>query len=867
MSHRFPQSSQSPGIQNITIITNFFQIPRLPTINYTQYDVSFTPPIPIPRKRQEFFQRLQTTVAPGTFNPKVLYDGRSIAFSPRRLEFPGGGTGCMWNVSLSGEPPRDTQGKGVVQIRLTQTAGGLITPTDVNDLILHGNSTPKTATAVNLLQLIISQHTNILHTHTSRGYFPGDRSQELRELGIKLIAGFYHSVRPAQGRMLLQIDTSTTAVYLSGKVLDVCMNLIPRTKNLRDLMTDANRKTLEKFLKGRRVNTETTGKKTKTIYGLVPRAGEYQFEKDGVGMVTIARHFEVTHRKLQHPTMWGLLLTPKSAPRPNIVPAELCSILDGQIFKGKLPNSATRDIVKFSTAKPHERLQRINKSVEAYQASEYVAESGMMINYTPMKISAKLLPPPSVTFGGNKTTRVADGKWNVVGQTLQSPKPLEFWAAVNFYPERVVFETASRAMQSLGRCTHTLATRPPLHMRNGNPQDVEKSLGETMDECARVVNELRETMKESEKALYDFEKNIVGLGRFILVVILPDEAATILHTVKFWGDVKYGILTQCVRADKLLKANDQYWNNVALKLNARLGGLNYHASGSRTINDLKKEPYIIMGADVGHPGPRVRKPSVTSLVFSLDMHATKYASMCRIQNPRQEVIQDLREMVVSALKGFIAENKAGPGRIFFFRDGVSEGEYEKIRNEEIRAIDAAVGEVWGARTPKPKVTFVVVGKRHHAVFFPVPRDQDAGDRTGNVKAGCVVDEGITRPGYPNFYLQSHAAIQGTSRSSNYIVLQDQNFNNHLPTLQDLAFALTHVYAKATRSVSIPAPVYYADLVCTKALLHMHPVGAAQLQASDTSSVSSGQEPPLDLDAWKRVFGRVHDNMRPKMWFL
>ena len=34
-------------------------------------------------------------MAPGIFNPKVLYDGNAIAFSPRRLEFPGGGTGCM----------------------------------------------------------------------------------------------------------------------------------------------------------------------------------------------------------------------------------------------------------------------------------------------------------------------------------------------------------------------------------------------------------------------------------------------------------------------------------------------------------------------------------------------------------------------------------------------------------------------------------------------------------------------------------------------------------------------------------------------------------------------------------------------------
>jgi len=52
--------------------------------------------------------------------------------------------------------------------------------------------------------------------------------------------------------------------------------------------------------------------------------------------------------------------------------------------------------------------------------------------------------------------RVADGKWNVVGQKLQNPKGLEYWAAINFYPERVAFDSASRAMQSLANCTHTL---------------------------------------------------------------------------------------------------------------------------------------------------------------------------------------------------------------------------------------------------------------------------------------------------------------------------------------------------------------------------------------------------------------------------
>ena len=34
-----------------------------------------------------------------------------------------------------------------------------------------------------------------------------------------------------------------------------------------------------------------------------------------------------------------------------------------------------------------------------------------------------------------------------------------------------------------------------------------------------------------------------------------------------------------------------------------------------------------------------------------------------------------------------------------------------------------------------------------------------------------------------------------------------DLNNSLNRIQDLSFALCHVYAKATRSVSIPAPVY------------------------------------------------------------
>ena len=69
----------------------------------------------------------------------------------------------------------------------------------------------------------------------------------------------------------------------------------------------------------------------------------------------------------------------------------------------------------------------------------------------------------------------------------------------------------------------------------------------------------------------------------LVVVILPQSAGPLRKAVKQWGDLMQGIPTQCVvspgtqlrrrrphfcyqRAGKYESANDQYCNNVALKL-------------------------------------------------------------------------------------------------------------------------------------------------------------------------------------------------------------------------------------------------------------------------------------------------------------
>jgi len=275
---------------------------------------------------------------------------------------------------------------------------------------------------------------------------------------------------------------------------------------------------------------------------------------------------------------------------------------------------------------------------------------------------------------------------------------------------------------------------------------------------------------------------------------------------------------------------------------------------------------MVIGADVGHPGAGVpNQPSIASLVWSYDPNAVKYAAFSSVQQPRQEHIEELNPLMLRALDAFGSINKGPPVRIVFFRDGLSEGEFEGVGTMEIEAIQAAIDEIWEIRKlkdkPKPKLTYIIVGKRHHVRFFP--SDPQAADRrSGNCKAGFVADNGLDSPMAPDFYLLSHGGLLGTSRPSHYTVLRDDIFGKHPDALQQLAFTLCHCYAKATRSVSIPAPVYYADLVCARAKFHFD----TSLGYDDTLTSSSG-DAPFMLNPWKEGYRPLHDGLKQTMYFL
>jgi eukaryotic translation initiation factor 2C len=86
--------------------------------------------------------------------------------------------------------------------------------------------------------------------------------RETRDIGggIVLWRGYFQSVRPAIGRMLINVDISTGAMYMPGPLLDLALAVLGRPGNPNALaprqgLPDRERIRLQRFITGIKITT------------------------------------------------------------------------------------------------------------------------------------------------------------------------------------------------------------------------------------------------------------------------------------------------------------------------------------------------------------------------------------------------------------------------------------------------------------------------------------------------------------------------------------------------------------------------------------------------------------------------------------
>ncbi|CAB3376735.1 Hypothetical predicted protein [Cloeon dipterum] len=675
---------------------------------------------------------------------------------------------------------------------------------------------------------------------------------------------FYQPSKPAQSlgeSMDLWHGIFQSATFGTGNKpflnVDVTHKGFPRDQTVRDLVSDLGTRPLKpgkpapqqfnpenqykfgacleldekirNYLKGLKIMYEIPNDKTsRRVYrvnDLVESPKNKTFMLDGQVKISVFDYYAENKEYLIRYPDWPCLHA-GARDKTIFLPMELCKVAPNQVTVKKLNEEQTRIMVKVAVTKPDVRKSNIFRALGnlGLNNDRCLGEFNISVGTQMTQVRGRVLPPPSLAYRSDQDVRVMNGAWRI---------------------DRVRFLTTSRAVESWDF----------IVMCGGYRSTSDRDLDTFKNHLVSVGNNLGMSFSRESRDIWTAVPNVTLLAKFlesqakyfrggpldIVFVVLPNTfgGQNPYPVVKQVLELKYKILTQCIRQDTLEKAlrsrngscDYSTITNILLKVNAKLNGKNHKIHMSCRPRCFS-ENVMIMGADVTHPPPDSQScPSFAAVTASHDKEDLfKFNMQFRLQPPRVEEIQDLANITLEHLRYFADKNSGKyPSRIIFYRDGVSDGQFDMVLSSELVAMKKAfrtIGESYS-----PKITFLVVQKRHHTRFFPNSGD---GDKNGNVPAGFVVDNTITHPTDMDFYLVSHQSIQGTSRPTKYKVLYDDAKMTE-DELEKLTFFLCHLYAKCNRSVSYPAPTYYAHHAATRAKLYFNE-GKSTIDVNDEAAL-------------------------------
>ncbi|KAL5212258.1 hypothetical protein ABZP36_023105 [Zizania latifolia] len=815
------------GVRCIVKANHFFA--KLPDKDLHQYDVSITPEVPSRGVNRAIIGEIVAQYRQSHLGGRLpVYDGRKSLYTAGPLPF----TSNTFQIILQDEEDSLGVGKGTQRRERSFTVViKFAARADLHHLamFLAGRQADAPQEALQVLDIVLRELPTARYSPVARSFYSPNlgRRQQLGE-GLESWRGFYQSIRPTQMGLSLNIDMSSTAFIEPLPAIDFVAQLLNRDISVRPL-SDADRVKIKKALRGVQIEVTHRGniRRKYRISGLTSQATrELSFPINNHGTVkTVVQYFQETYGfNIQHTTLPCLQVGNQQ--RPNYLPMEVCEIIEGQRYSKRLNEKQITALLKVTCQRPQERELDILQTVHhnAYHQDPYAQEFGLRIDERLASVEARVLPPPQLKYhdsGREKDVLPRFGQWNMMDKKMVNGGEVNNWTCISFS-----WHVQGNAAMSFCRELATMCqisgmdfsidpVLPPLTSR---PEHVERAL----------------------KAHYQDAMNILkpkGKELDLLIAILPDNNGSLYGDLKRICETDLGLVSQCCLMKHVFKMSKQYLANVALKINVKVGGRNtvLHDPLTGRIPLVSDRPTIIFGADVTHPQPgEDSSPSIAAVVASQDWpEVTKYAGLVSAQAHRQELIQDLFKVWNDPQRGTVSG-----GMIRYI------GSCSLLASEYFLKIDVLFYELDAIRKAcasleanyQPPVTFVVVQKRHHTrLFANNHKDRRTVDKSGNILPGTVVDSNICHPTEFDFYLCSHAGIQGTSRPVHYHVLWDEN-KFTADGLQTLTNNLCYTYARCTRSVSIVPPAYYAHLLAFRARFYMEP------DTSDSGSMASGAQP-------------------------
>ena len=493
------------------------------------------------------------------------------------------------------------------------------------------------------------------------------------------------------------------------------------------------------------------------VIKIMPAASELKMKSKSGEEYTIEKYFKNKYKyQLRFPNYPCIHVGRKD----NMVylPIELCKIKKQSkvLPMASLTDEQSRTMIMKATMLPKDRRSFITSKLKQlssnYDRDSYANTFGLKVSGKMVEVEGRVLNPPALKYKNAESkdmafTEVFDGQWSSGtmsdGKALKLVKPMElkYWGVLDLakVPNKVKEKFVDRLYEE-GKIRGILVEYPTYCEAN-----------------AKYLSQVKQTFKK----LHDHIQKDGGSTQLIMVITAKKGPPR--GELKYLGDAILKIPTQFVMKNTVFavenrRRRDQVLHNLCLKINHKLGGVN-HALWKRPA--IMNRLVMVVGADVTHPAPGdvSRKPSIAAVVGSTDANVSQFNVEIRLQDKGRvvEQIEQMEKIMSSLLLRFSQQNQQKkPEQIIYYRDGVSEGQFQAVLNHELFAIRKACSELEVGY--EPKVTFIIAQKRHKTRFFVENPNEGIG-KTNNIPAGTVVDTKITTLSETDFFLASHYGIQ------------------------------------------------------------------------------------------------------------
>lgn len=816
-----------PG--EVELIANMFKV-QIPKTTMYQYGVDFANPtmetLVLRKRGNRYFKTFVEQYAKDEIS-FFVYDGMHTLYLPKPLADPQ--KKATLNLGRSKRGDRD-----ITQDIILNYAGPINISAD------EFNEDVQRALVLYLRQLFINTGEWIART---RGMFKKGEESKIANSLIAVHQGFDHVfVRTLGGVFLnseLKYDVRSESTPLLTFMCMRAMSINSRMAgcNLGD--ADSVKKAFDElWTKDRRLVkaifnelrnhpimlAHVKGPKSHKIVDHVsmhetPATVRFQLQrKDATGNVVtketnVADYFSERYKvAVEHATEWPVVVMKKGRGRDGQEATEEKYPMEVIVIPGGAPTLSSKErqaVSEKTITQPTQRFGAIESHLASVKAALKAGPLEITIDDTLVRFKGRVLPHPTLGFGGGRTVPSQGGQWSFRDGGSRFPACVSKQDVIVLYPENV--DRDSRRAISV---MQDVADERGMKLTFTTERYDRDERGETLLRCMR---------KYAEKKPKPF-----------VLVVVPFEETVRYNTVKTYCELEAGLSTQFIQSTNFCKANKSVFGNILLSINAKAQvdfSSNQLPGENVEVKDipLNDGATAFIGLDVSHPRSLSGGPSEAAMSVLFGPRGNWLFGTHRTQESHTEEMKEIGAMMTEFLENMIRIRQNPFRRFVVIRDGLTNKEFMTVAEREVAAIRGAVDAIYqrNAVNCKPTITFLVAQKRHNfrmatsdgVLKIPAP--------------GTVADKDVCQEN--NFYMISHISRLGTPKPTNYHVLVDEN-NLGKEQLEKMMYYLSYLYPGCTLSVSLPAPLYCAHQLSFRAQTVYRP---GKMYGVETSSTSSG----------------------------